>query len=331
MENKTNTSINYIEIIKKAFGMVWQNRYLWWLGFFMAFSGIGLRTSNFSSSKETSPENMEKIWNFISANLSWIIPLAVFLILLLILFLVLGTIARAGVIRSVEKIEKKENFGFKEAMKEGKKYFWKFLFLGIALSIALILILTIMAIPIALLFSAHSYIIGGILTFIAILIFVPLAVIFIFIKSFGQIYLVLGNLSLRSSIENGYHLFLKNIKKSIVMSLIFILISMLLCFAVLLSILAFVIIFGLLGLLLFLVLKIIGIIIAAGLAILVLLVFFLIVSSFFQAFSQIAWVLFFKEIAAPKVEEVLEEIAQEEILKQKTPEPASEITASKID
>lgn len=331
MENKENISINYLEIIKKSFQIVRKNRYLWWLGFFMAFSGGSIWMFNFSSSGENNPQDLEKVWNFISANLNWIIPLIIFLILLFIFLMILGTFARAGIIKATEKIEKKEIFGFKEAMIEGKKYFWKFFFLGAILSVVLFLILAVMAVPIILLFIAKSYVIGGILTFIAILIFIPLAVIFAFIKIYGQIYLILGKISLKASIENAYRLFLKNILKSLIMALIFIPLSILMSFAVLSLAIMLVIIFGIPGVLLFLVLKTTGIIIAAGLAALAFIFLVLVISSFFQSFSQIIWVLFFKEIAAPKVEEVLKEIAEEEVLAQKTPEPAGGITTSKID
>lgn len=311
--------------------MTWQNRYLWWLGFFMAFSGGSIRMFNFSSSGENSSQDLEKIWNFISSNLDWIIPSVVFLFLLFIFLMILGTIARAGVIRAVEKIEKKENFGFKDAMREGKKYFWKLFFLGAILLIVLSLILAVMAMPIVLLFVAHSYIIGGILTFIAILIFIPLATIFAFIKIYGQLYIVLGKISLKASIENAYRLFLKNILKSLIMALIFIPLSILMSFAVLFLALIIVIIFGIPGILLFLALKTTGIIIAASLAILVFIFIVLVLSSFFQSFSQIVWVLLFKEIASPKAEEVLKEITEEELLAQKNPEPCGTISTSEIE
>lgn len=330
MENKNDNSINYLEIIKKSFWITWQNRYLWWLGFFIAFTGGGMRLFNFSPEKKDS-QNVERVWNFISSNLSWIIPMAIFLFLLLVLLIVLGTIAKAGIVRATEKIEKKENFSFKNAMLEGKKYFWKFFFLSAILSIALGIIAAIMFAPIVTLFAVKSYVIAGILIFLAIIIFIPLAVIFAFIKIFGQIYLVLGNITLKDSIENAYHLFLKNIKKSILMALLFIPIALLLGFIVLTFALILLVVFGLLGLAMFFILKTIGVIIVAGLAIILFLIFLLAVASFYQAFSQIIWVLFFKEIAAPKVEEILKEIAQEETTIQKNPEPASGISTSKID
>lgn len=331
MENKNNISINYIELIKKSFQMTWQNRYLWWLGFFMIFSSGGINLFKFSSPEKNNTQDTERIWNFISSNLSWIIPSVIFLILFLILLSILGIFARAGIIRSAEKIEKKERFGFKIAMKEGKKYFWKFFFLNILLSIAMALIATVMIAPIALLFSVKAYIIGGILIFIAILIFIPLAIIFAFIKIFGQIYLVLGNLKLKDSIENAYHLFLKNIKNSLIMAILFIPLCLALGFISLAVFVILAIVFGLLGLLLYFAFKMIGIFLAIGLGVLAFIIFILTISSFYQAFAQIIWVLFFKEIASPKAEEIIAEIAQEEALTQKTPEPAGGISPSKID
>ncbi len=330
METKNNDSVGYLEIIKKSFKMTWQNRYLWWLGFFIAISGGGMRAFNFSPEKDE-PQNMEGVWYFISSNLSWIIPVAIFLFLLMILLAVLGTFAKAGIIRAVEKIEKKESFGFMPAMKEGTIYFWKMLFLNIIISFALGIIIIIMIAPIITLFSVKSYIIGGILTFLAVLILVPLIAIFAFIKVFGQIYIVLGNLKIKDSIENAYRLFLKNIKKSILMALLFIPMGLILCFAILSFGLVLLLIFGILGVVLFLIFKVIGAAIAIGLAAIIFIIAILAASSFFQAFSQIVWVLFFKEIAAPKVEETLQEIAKEEILAQKNPEPAGGISASKID
>jgi hypothetical protein len=330
MENKISDSLNYLEIIKKSFQMTWQNRYLWWLGFFMIFSGAGMSSFNFSQEKDN-PQNAEKVLNLISSNLTWIIPAIIFLTLLIVFLFVLGTFARAGVILSAEKIEKKENFCFKDALKEGKKYFWKFFLLSIALCIVFGIITAIMFVPVATLFAAKSYLIGILLAILASLILIPLFVIFSFIKIFGQIYLVFGNLKLKDSIENAYHLFLKNIKASIVMALIFIPLGAMMLFAFLTAFIIFAIIFGLLGLLLFFAFKMIGVFAAIGLGGLALILFILAVGSFYQSFTQIVWVLFFKEIAAPKAGEVLKEIAEEESAIQKTPEPAGGISASEID
>lgn len=327
-ENKKILDIPYLEIIKKAFLLTWKNRYLWTLGFFLALSQC-LRMFNYSFDDKNNNPNLENFQNFFIANSSWLIPFFIFLFLIFIAISVLALWGKIGIIKSVEKIEKKESFSFGSAIRFGRKLFWKVFLLRILLSLCLGIIISVMAIPIVLLFVNHSYISGGILTFLGILILIPLLVIFSFLKTYGEIYLVLGKISITNSLESAYALFRKNILPSIVMGLLFIPLGILFGVIIIALIIAFLLGFGILGGILFLIAKNVGFFISASIGGLLFLIAALALSSFYQAFAQVLWVLFWREIASPKVEEILEEIVKENNIG--TEEVKTGVTTSKID
>lgn len=328
MDNKKGVAdIAYLELIKKAFSITWNNRYLWWLGIFLALSQ-SFQMLNFRG-EESQQGDLENYWNFVSSNLSWIIPLSIVIVILMITLLILGTWSRIGIIDSADKITREEPSDFRKAWKKGRKLFWKVVLLGIILSLSLGIILSVMIVPIILLFVNHSYIAGGILAFIALLILIPVMIIFAFLRIYGEMYLILGKISVIDSLESAYSLFRKNIWTSIVMGLLFIPLGIFLGIAIITLVIALTIIFGIVALIFFLILKWTGVIIIASIGGLVFIALFLAINSFYQAFAQVLWVLFWKEIASPKAEEILEEVAKETNIEAGEVKPG--VTTSEIE
>lgn len=313
------SKVNYLEILKNAWAITWKNKYLWWFGFLLAFSGSGgmlnFRFGDFKKieDKGINPETKQQVIDFFTANATWIIAGVSILAVICLVFLVLGIIARGGLIKSVGKISKGETADFKTGFREGKKYFWKLLAIGFIIGIFMAALMMILFIPIAFLFYGKAYILGGILSVGALAILIPIIILANFSKTYCYIYAVLGDIPFWLAIENGYLLFRKNLASSIIMSLVLMLAGIILGIAILIVLIPLVIIFLIIGGILYLFLKNIGLAIAGALGGIALLAIILFLQSIFQTFIQTSWILFFKEIASPKIPETIPEIAPEKI------------------
>lgn len=311
--------IDYQEIIKKAAGITWRNRYLWWLGFFVVLAGT------FGSFFQYFPKN-EKIdgqrtIEYLSNHAELIILIAVIIFFIWIMLGILGIIAKGGLIKAIYKINKKEKANFRSAWQDGKKYFWEIFFIGALSILFIIATLIVFMLPIGFLFYNKAYFLGGFLSFLALVIFIPLVFLVTFIRIYGYFYAVLSDLPLGEALENAYTLLQKNIVPSIVISLIFLLIGTVVTIAAFLVAIPIGILFFMVGTLLFFLAKQIGVIIIVFLGSIVLLVVMILGGSIYQVFAHALLVLFFKEIATPKVEEAVETEKVEELDSVQAPNP----------
>ena len=308
------SSINYLEIIQKAWAITWKNKYLWWFGFFVALGGTGGINFFFNSGdeKKLDPAQNEKFLEFFSQNMSWIITLIIIAFSLLIIFSILNILGRGALIASIEKNFQGQTADFKSGWNSGKKNFWKIFYINIFLSLFIFFTLIILIAPLAVLFLNKNYIIGGILSFLAVFIFIPLVILVSYLRIYSYLYAVLGKLNFWPSLENAYNLFAKNIWPSIILSLIFIPLSFVFMLVIFTILLILFFIFLLLGGIAFWLFGKITAIIIGAIGIIIFLLILLFLQSIYAVFSQSIWILFFHEIATPKVEEVLAEIKEEE-------------------
>lgn len=314
-----NSQIDYLNIIKEAWRITWKNKYLWWFGLMMAISsGFG---SNFSSGNNWGEKNgwgedvKRRVSDWMAMYWEWIVLGLILLILLLIVFLILNVWGRGALVATLGKITAKEPakepLKFKAGIKEGKKFFWKILGLNLFLSGVCIATLIILGTPIAILFYLKAYFAGALLAFGGLLIFILLIILLSFLKKFGVIYLVLGKVSFWLALENAYWLFRRNLLPSIIMGVIFIPLGFLAGLAAIIFILITLLIFLIPGLLAYFLMGKLAIIILAVLGILILLAGILTINSVYAVFVQAVWILFFRQIALPKEEEKVVEVAAE--------------------
>jgi hypothetical protein len=317
------SKINYLEIVKKAAEITWKNKRLWWFGFFASLMSAG---GSFSSSTENGKDfaggsiTQEKVMGFVADHIVLMVGVGIILFIVCILFLVLGIIGRGALIKSIEKTLKKEPIEFRSGMREGKKYFWKILGIGFLSAMFIFLAVLILVAPIAFLIFSKSYIFAILLAFLALAILVPLAILSAYIRIYGSIYTVLGELKIWASIENAYALLRKNLGVSIIMGLIFILLGIILGLSLLMLLVPIMAALVALGAFLYLALKGIGVAIAIGIGAIIILAITLFIRSIYETFAQTIWILFFHEIAKPKVEETVNEEVPE-IKSAPTPDP----------
>ncbi len=302
------SKINYLDIIKKAAAVTWKNKNLWWFGFLASLAGAGSSFNystgngeNFTGGKITE----EKVMSFVSDHIALVVGAGVALAVILILFLILGIIGRGALIKAVSKALKNEPVDFKSGMREGKKYFWKICGIGFLSAIFIFLAAVILITPIVFLFMDKAYISGVLLSLLAVAILVVFIILAAFIRVYGYIYAALGELKIWPSIENAYALLRKNLSVSVIMGLIFILFGIILGLSLIMLLVPIIAALVVLGSFLYLILKAVGVAIAVGLGAIIVLAITLFVRAVYETFAQTVWILFFHEIARPKVEEAV--------------------------
>lgn len=263
-------------------------------------------------------EIIGKATNFANSHWEAIVAVLSALVILVVFFLIIGILARGGLIKAIDDIDNKRKSSFRENFREGKKYFWRLLLSRILVDFFLLGTAMTLFIPVIFLFSMKSVFLGLATSLLAIMIFIPLLITSSFLKNYSSLYIVLGDLKILASLENAYALFRKNIFSSLVMALLFIPIRIVigvLLFFISLSFLAGLLLAGFMTQLFF---NKIGIWIIVSVGIIIFLLIFLIISAVYKVFCQSAWILFFKEIAKS---EKKEEVVEEALSDKKIPEP----------
>jgi len=320
-------NINYLDIIKKAWTITWQNKYLWWFGLFIALTSVSSYSNyTFPDSSEKSALLQEKILNFVDQYIAIIIVSAITLFVIFIALSLLSIIGRGALIKSIYTAANPpaggETSNFKIGFAAGKRYFWRLFALGLFLGLFFFAILIILLIPIIFLFASQSYILGTILTVAGVLLFIPLVLLASFLKTYGQLYIVLGELTIWPAIENAYTLFLKNPGASLIMFLISVITGLIVGFAMLIALIPVVIVFALLGFIASLLFQSAGLAIIIGFGILTAIILLLAARSVYETFAQAVWIIFFQEIATPKeTETVAETVSEITPVPDATPDP----------
>jgi hypothetical protein len=324
--------IEYIAILKKAWQIAWEKKYLWWFGFFVALLGTGGMNFSLNDQEKTDLAKSQAgkdIVNFISTHHEAIMILLGIAMIIILLFVILGIIGRGALIKSIDSEIKGQSLNFKAGFGEGRRYAGRIFLLGLTLGLGIFFTLIILAIPVIFFFVNHSYILGALLGILAVFIFIPLMILTSFLRIFGQLYLILGDLGVFASFESAYNLFRKNIFSSVIMGLILWPVSLAAALAVISAAILIAIIFLAIGFLLSFFLGKIGIIIAAVPGVLSLLAVIFFTRAVWEAYAQTVWILFFFEIAKPKILEAALEVEEG---KEKTSIPTIEpVITSKID
>lgn len=298
------SEINYLNIVKESARLTWRNRYLWWFGFLILLSSIG---GNFFQvwPRKKNIQGQE-VLDFTASHKELVIILAAGFLLLWIVFAILGIIAKGGLIKSLKNAAENKKFGFKDGFQDGKKYFWKMFLIGAFSALFILATVIVFMIPIGFLFYNKAYFLGGLLSLLALVIFIPVLFLVNFIRIYAYFYVVLSDLPLGESLENAYALLRKNIVPSLLISVIFLAIGTLATLAALLFLIPIIVIFFLIGTLLFFLAQQVGILITALVGLVFILLSMIFAGSVYQVFTQAVLLLFFREIATPKIKEEVE-------------------------
>jgi hypothetical protein len=313
-------NIDFLQILRDAWKMAWKNRFLWWFGWFILLPGIinpdYFPNPNESSGLKTAWQKVADEYNltginpedFFLAHAGTIILITTIILIFFVSATLLSILGRGALIKSTQRLLRNEPTNFKIGFQDGKKYFGKIFFIMLATGLTIILCVIILALPLTILFATKNYIPAAILLFFAIIIIIPLIIIYKYIQAYAFYYVVLADLRPWPAIENAYAIFRKNILASIIMSLLFIPFGIAMLIALIPVLILTLIIFVPIGIALYAAFQKIGLVIAAVSGIFGFLAIFSLPSAVLTTFYEIAWVLFFHKIATPKKLEAVEAV-----------------------
>lgn len=299
--------IPFVEILKQAGRIVWQNKFLLWFGVLMALGSPG----NFNvGNSEDWEGKTNSARNFIETHWQLVLVIALILFAAGIVLFLLSLVGKAGLVKSVNLIAQDKKTSFREGWRTGKKYLWKLLGLFFLFFIATLVILSVLALPAVFLAIKGSWVSAVVMGILAFAIFLPLVFILALTNVFAEFYIILSGLKVWSAIEAGYNLLLKNVKNSIIFGLLLIVVNIAAGIVFLpVAGLALLVLVPT-GILFYFLNKIVfGIFVFFAVALFLLAVLF--VSSIFLTYKTTAWTLFFREIAKVESEEVAKVAAEE--------------------
>lgn len=303
-----------MEILKQAGRIIWQNRYLLWFGLLMALGSPGSFNINTGNNNKLGAQG-EAAKSFFETHWQVVLLLVFVLIIIGIILFLISLVAKAGLVKSVNLIGQNKQTTFRTGWQTGKKYLGQLFKLAILFFLAIFLIVIILAVPVIYLIAAKFWLGAILVGILAIAIFIPLIFVFSLTKIYAEFYIVLSDLRIRSAIEAGYNLLLKNIGHSIIFGLLLIAVSIV-AGIVLLPVAGIALVILIPTGVAFYYLSKIAFAIFLGFAILLFLAAILFVSAIFQTYKTAAWTLFFHEIAKvekPETEAVAEAELEESI------------------
>ena len=238
-ESNQNTTkkIDYFKVVSKAFKMVWQNKFLWILGFFVALGSFSLNNNNSGNFDDLSAigENpyVEEATTFFNDYTIPVILIAAVLFIIIIAIIIIGIFAKGGLIHAIDKIDRGDKTDFKQSFKFGISKFWLFVKGGLTMLLAMLPILLIIFLVIffsaagagAEVFSAGSAIGFSIIVIIIFLIFFPFILILSIIIDFAIYFNIIHQIPYMEGLKKGYRFFIRNFKKLFISWLVILLIQ----------------------------------------------------------------------------------------------------------
>jgi hypothetical protein len=312
-------TIQYLDILKRALMLTWKNKFLWFFGFFIVLSFlISNAGANMSALSEKS-DRLQIAENFMQSHSLVFLIIGPIFIIIILGFALLRFAAAAGIIKSVNNIAIYRQSTIKAIFSEVKKYIWQLFLLEVLTGIVLGIIFVILLAPATYLLMLKAEKLAVFSFMIAALIFAVLAVIAYYLRRYSYFYIILGNMKTKMALESAYALFGKNIRESLLMGVVTIAVGM----AMVAIIFVFVTISGVVIISLALATDLLiaetgaRVLLAAGA--IAWMIFLLIVFSWYAAFNQTIWVLFFQEISLEKQKEKI--IAEKMESAEKIPSP----------
>ncbi len=303
MKNK----IDYGSILKRSWSLVWNNHFMWMLGFFIVL-GSSISTVSFED------ERGESFSNYFQEHIFLATGLFLSLVVICVLLYVLSILSHIAVIKGATETKIYAQMKFTKIITSGRSFFWRLLLLDLIFFFFLFGVTISIILPIVMLFSIKAFVIGVLMSLFAVVILIPVLIGAYFIKKFAVLSIVLANLKIRRSIEFGYATLVSNFKKSFVLGVFMVAISCLIFISIFAITFTLIVQSILAGIVVYFLFGFPGIV-----PIILILLFLLFAGIFFVASLKSSWVvvvwtLFFREISALKSEEKVNEIREVENL-----------------
>lgn len=310
--------IIYLDIFKEAFALVWKNKFLWLFGFFIML-GSASPSVNFRNSGSDSDALPSQLVDFFQNNPAIAVSAIIVFVILNIALFLLRLIGTAAIIKSTNNIKVYRQSKIRTIISETKGYVWRLFMMEIIVSFTLLLLAIVLFTPIVYLFVLKAYVLGALSLVGAATIMLGIVIISIFLRKYGGMYIILADTKIRPSLEGAYNLFRKNIKESLFMMLISLALNILVFFIFFFGLVSLALVFLPFGWLAYITYAKTGAIAVMIVGLIIAFVLALIIFSSLAAFTQTAWLIFFKQISADKNEE--EKLAERLAAENKLPSP----------
>jgi hypothetical protein len=241
--------MDYGRVVSQGWKITWENKYLWVLGFFAALTSSRANSSsyNFSSSEMDpgmfSPEQMAALGGAF-------IAIVCFASLLGLIFIIIGLMARGGLITAVYKISVGKEMTLGQAFSAGRAKIWPILGMNILLYIPFILMGVIIFVAVLMMFGAalgtavsyetlmleqldpaalESVFAGFGLLFVCMMllccVLMILGIALNFINAFAYRGIMIQNMGVMESISHSWQLIRQNFGEVMILSILFLFIG----------------------------------------------------------------------------------------------------------
>ena len=325
METQTLPSSTYRDVLKQAFKIAKNHRFLWFFGFFAAFFGVGGELEplfrNYTNISETSKRVFDLNYFFrggviesVYSNVKLffgLYPWQAFFFVLMILAIVLviiwlAIVAQIALFDAAHKLSKNKEVRYHDGYRVGNRHFGTVFLINILTKVIVYGLFTVVAAPLMTWFLVQSNLWGGILfLFLIFFILIPISIIVSFMVKYAVAYVVIKDKQAGEAVRLGWGLFKKNWLISLEMAFLILAIGLGVGLAILLCIGIASVPFLLIGIAALFFGSQTGFAVAFALGTITWFVIAAIIGSAFVAFQYSAWTLLFLKLVEEKAQSKL--------------------------
>lgn len=306
--------MNYGEVLRRSWEIVWKHKVLWIFGILASCGsgGGGGGNSGFRiSSRGELPPRAEQFFERTFGQFSdWqiamiVLAIIVFLLLLAVIFIFLGTMGRIGLIKgTLEAQAGAETLAFGTLFSDGLRYFWRLFGLNLLVGLAVVaawILIGLMVVAGAIVTLG----IGLVCLIPLICLLVPVTWLVQVVLEQANVALVVEDLGILEALQRGWSVFREHIGEMIVMALILVLGAALVSLVIAAPVVA-VVLPAVIGFMAGTDRALGGGLLLAGLCFVAYLPVLLVLSGILRAFVGSAWTLTFLELSGAPSEALVE-------------------------
>ncbi|RMG89120.1 MAG: hypothetical protein D6706_21890 [Chloroflexi bacterium] len=230
--------MDYSELVSRAWRIVWNNKYLWVLGFFAALGSTGSGGSNFNFNTGNFSGSP-----FSNVNPSVILALACFVLVLSIVLWLLRLVSEAGMIDAVYRLDEGETVTLGEAFGTGTARLGRLIGVNLMLYAPMILVGLPTLFLVLFVSSSTSWMgdrqdlldVGAVLGLCFLLlccVLIPYLLVVAFIVPFATRGVVVLNLGITDSLRHGWQVLRQNFVEIFLLAVLFLVVNMVVGFMI---------------------------------------------------------------------------------------------------
>ncbi|MFA6525754.1 MAG: hypothetical protein WCT33_05875 [Patescibacteria group bacterium] len=310
----------YRNIIREAWQLAWQKKFLWFFGLFAVLLGNGgeyeilFQNIDAVSNKQTLIYNLENIsktgqlkiyWdNIVSYFTNYTASSIGILLLALIIFVViiwLVVISQSALIDSTLKIKAGKKANLETGFQTGRKYFTPIFILNLVSKFLIYALLFLIGIPLVYLFiEKESWGWNIAFSIISFIILVPLSIVVSFVIKYASAFVIDKGQTIGIALKSGWKLFTGNWLITIEMAFVILGINFVLGIALFIALTIISVPFFLLGIIFYLLGSGVGLYIIGLILVLVLVIAGFLAGALIATFQYISWTLLYKKLLESK-------------------------------